>query len=190
MMHFAAVCLNDVTRHAYLDIHWLRFSSAVVPGLHPTRTAVLGRRCTFVPQWQMAADECDAKATEVCAKTSKHSTQSSKPLILLRLGTKVVVQGPQTKRQGTTSVVNGVGHRPDYHIELPLGRVYWRNLCFLLLYVPRCSNMDVEGEESSICRSTDKPYPPKPGRFDLPLRHSSHERPAPTCGLIYNSIYL
>ena len=60
-------------------------------------------------------------------RDAEYYSQHAKPLKSLRIGDKVRLQDPATKKWDRCCDIVCVGKNRDYHVRLPSGRVLWRN---------------------------------------------------------------
>ena len=97
---------------------------------HPLRSGVPTHHRAFAPEWQLAADVCDAKATSLQDEVQQRHDASARSLPRLRVGCRVDLQNTKTE------VIVGVGYRRTYLVKMPSGRIYWRNRRFLRPHRP------------------------------------------------------
>ena len=102
----------------------------------PLRSAVVAHHRSFAPEWQRAADKCDARAEVVHAAAKNAYDRHSKPILSPALGSPVAVQHPDSRRWEQLGTVVGLGRRRDVLVKLPSGRVLWRNRRFVRPYPP------------------------------------------------------
>ena len=103
---------------------------------HPLRSGVPTHHRAFAPEWQKAADACDAKAAEEKEKTVQRYDSSARPLSQLQIGNRVDLQDPATGRWDRVGTVVGIGQRRTYLVKTASGRVLWRNRRYLRPYRP------------------------------------------------------
>ena len=102
----------------------------------PLRSAVVAHHRAFAPEWQRAADDCDARA-EAAADASRASyDRHAKAITPPALGSSVTVQSPVSRRWEQLGTVVGLGRRRDLLIKLPSGRILWRNRRFVRPFPP------------------------------------------------------
>ena len=113
-------------------------------------------------------------------RRSSTTTTLPHPLTPLKVGTDVRLQDPVSKRWDKVGIVVGVGHKRDYHIKLPSGRVLWRNRRFLrVAYTPSAPDACLADDESPNSTHT---VPERRVRFQLPSappRRSVRQRRLP-----------
>ncbi|XP_043223982.1 uncharacterized protein K02A2.6-like [Amphibalanus amphitrite] len=146
---------------------------------HPIRSWVPAHRSAFAPEWQLRADDCDARAARDRLQREQHYNSSARSLPPLKIGADVRLQDPISKRWDKVGVIIGVGYKRDYHVKLPSGRVLWRNRRFLRS-ADRPSATDKSSPESTDPDPSD--VPERRVRFQLPparLRRSSRQRHRP-----------
>ena len=110
------------------------------------------------PPWKAAIE---SKIAELQAKSEEYYNIGAKDLKELSVGDEVRVQDRISGRWIETGVVARKGRNRDYYIELPNGRVRWRNRRFL-----RPVPGSPRGEEDSVCEDSDFKH----------LRRGSRER--------------
>ena len=110
------------------------------------------------PPWKAAIE---SKIAELQAKSEEYYNIGAKDLRELSVGDEVRIQDRISGRWIETGVVARKGRNRDYYIELPNGRVRWRNRRFLRP-VPVSSG----GGEDSVCEDSDFKH----------LRRGSRER--------------
>lgn len=97
---------------------------------HPIRDLVPAHRSAFEPQWQQSADKLE-RAQAIREKTVERYNSSSKDLLPLRIGDKVVLQDPATRRwERCGDVVERTRDR-QYLVRMCGGRVLKRNRRYL-----------------------------------------------------------
>lgn len=103
---------------------------------HPMRSCVPAHHRSFAPQWQRAADVCDAKAEHLREQAKMRHDTSTRSLPLLHLGGYVDVQDNVPGRWSLVGMIVGIGHRRDYLVRMGSGRILWRNRRFLRPHRP------------------------------------------------------
>ena len=81
---------------------------------HPLRSGVPTHHRAYAPEWQRAADACDARAAELRDSVRHRHDAAARPLSGLRVGCRVDVQNAEHNRWDRTGVIVGVGHRRTY----------------------------------------------------------------------------
>ena len=59
---------------------------------HPLRSGIPTHHRAFVPEWQRAANECDAKAQHLRQQTKQRHNRSARPLHGIRIGSRIDIQ--------------------------------------------------------------------------------------------------
>ncbi|XP_043228769.1 uncharacterized protein K02A2.6-like [Amphibalanus amphitrite] len=103
---------------------------------HPLRSGVPTHHRAYAPEWQRAADACDARAADLRDDVQRRHDATARPLSGLRVGCRVDVQSTENGRWDRTGVIVGVGQRRTYLVKMPSGRIYWRNRRFLRPHRP------------------------------------------------------
>lgn len=116
---------------------------------HPLRSCLPAHRRSFAPEWQKLAEDCDKKHSILQQTATKCYDAHARPLPPLKVGTQVRVQNHVTKRWDMIAEIVGVGHRRDYTIKTPSGRVYWRNRRFLRPVPPPTTSTSSASQDES-----------------------------------------
>lgn len=155
---------------------------------HPLRSTVPAHHRSFAPEWQRAADVCDAKASLLRRQAKERHDATARTLTVLRIGSYVDVQDHVSGRWDRMGVIVGVGKRRDYLVKMGSGRTLWRNRKFLRRHRPMVpasitpsSQHPVEAESSSGTGDQRKPStaPPDKSNIPAPLRRSARQRREP-----------
>ncbi|KAK4315527.1 hypothetical protein Pmani_013220 [Petrolisthes manimaculis] len=133
---------------------------------------------SFSPQWQLAADDCDAKADHLREKAKIHHDSSARSLPLLHLGGYVDVQDHANGRWDRVGVIVGIGQRRDYRVKMGSGRILWRNRRFLRPYRPM-TPVGVMGQDTHHTITPQQPDPEEHHNLELPQRRGSCQRREP-----------
>ncbi|KAK4311797.1 hypothetical protein Pmani_011926 [Petrolisthes manimaculis] len=133
---------------------------------------------SFSPQWQLAADDCDAKADHLREKAKIHHDSSARSLPLLHLGGYVDVQDHANGRWDRVGVIVGIGQRRDYRVKMGSGRILWRNRRFLRPHRPM-TPVGVKGQDTHHTITPQQPDPEEHHNLELPQRRGSRQRREP-----------
>ena len=99
------------------------------------------------PPWKAAIEK---KIAELQAKSEEYYNIGAKDLKELSVGDEVRIQDRVSKRWIERGVVARKGRNRDYFIELPNGRMRWRNRRFI-----RPVQVPSGGEEDGVCISNE-----------------------------------
>ena len=103
---------------------------------HPMRSAVPAHHRSFAPEWQLAADDCDATADHLKSKAKARHDFTARQLPSLRLGAYVDVLSHASGRLDRFGVMTGIGSCRDYLVKMGSGRILRRNRKFLRPHHP------------------------------------------------------
>ena len=118
-----------------------------------TRSVVPSLEKNLNPPWKAAIE---SKIAELQVKAEKIYNIGAKDLRELSVGDEVRIQDSVSKRWTETGVVARKGQNRDYHVELPNGRLRWRNRRFLR---PITSSNGGEKESGNDqCEKDNIPY--------------------------------
>lgn len=157
---------------------------------HPIRSAVPAHHRSFAPEWQRAAEVCDAKAEHLRCKAKERYDYTARHLPPLHMGAYVDVQDHVSRRWEKVGVIVGIGAHRDYLVKMGSGRVMWRNRKYLRPHRPLLPETLMGGTtpstETQSRNITRSPAPRSPPRVDtgkqpdaqLP-RRSSRQRCSP-----------
>ena len=145
---------------------------------HPMRSCIPAHHRSFAPEWQRAANECDAKAEHLREQAKRHYDSSTRSLPHLRLGCHVDIQDHNNGRWDRTGVIVGIGTRRDYLVKMGSGRILWRNRRFLRPYRPLML-VNTNGQDTHSCVSPPRKGNEEHANQQLPLRRSTRQRQAP-----------
>ena len=115
-----------------------------------TRSVVPSLERNLNPPWKAAIE---SKIAELQAKSEEYYNIGAKDLSELSVGDEVRVQDHVSKRWIERGVVARKGRNRDYHIELPNGRLRWRNRKFLRPTSSNCGEkegVDVQCEKDDV----------------------------------------
>ena len=157
----------------------------------PLRSAVVAHHRSFAPEWQRAADDCDARAELLQDTVRENYDRHSKLLQSPVLGSPVAVQHPDSRRWDQLGTVVGLGRRRDVLVKLPSGRVLWRNRRFVRPFPPAVVRRSPPSSSAAPALSSPPsaapPLPPSPPSAAPPLPPSSppaaDRRPSPSASV-------
>ena len=86
--------------------------------------------------WQEHADACNRRAEEKAQKATATYNATAHPLSSLKIGQHVSVQSHATGLWDRVGMIIAIGLWRTYLINMPSGRVLWRNRRFLRPYHP------------------------------------------------------
>ena len=144
---------------------------------HPIRSIIPTHRTAFADIWQQQAARLDRDCTNTPMVECSSSAHLLPPTPAL-----VIQSFFKSQRWNRTGIIVGIGRHRDYHVQVPSGRVYWRNRQFLRPYQSRTTNanpppMTGSGDKpqstgtlTATCEATFQP---------LPLRSSSRPKRSP-----------
>ena len=115
-----------------------------------TRSVVPSLERNLNPPWKAAIE---SKIAELQAKSEEYYNIGAKDLSELSVGDEVRIQDHVSKRWIERGVVARKGRNRDYHIELPNGRLRWRNRKFLRPTSSNCGEkegVDVQCEKDDV----------------------------------------
>ena len=149
----------------------------------PLRSAVVAHHRSFAPEWQRAADECDARAELIHDAAKTAYDRHTKPIQSPSLGSPVAVQHPDSRRWEQLGTVVGLGRRRDVLVKLPSGRTLWRNRRFVRPYppAPTCRRSPLPVSETDTSQQSNQhtaPPPPTPSSPTVPTIPRSVRFPA------------
>ncbi|KAK3892407.1 hypothetical protein Pcinc_003741 [Petrolisthes cinctipes] len=145
---------------------------------HPMRSCIPAHHRSFSPQWQLAADDCDAKADHLREQAKIRHDSSARSLPLLHLGGYVDVQDHANGRWDRVGVIVGIGQRRDYLVKMGSGRILWRNRRFLRPHRPM-TPVGVKGQGTHHTITPQQPDPEEHHNLELPQRRGSRQRREP-----------
>ncbi|KAK3851886.1 hypothetical protein Pcinc_041496 [Petrolisthes cinctipes] len=145
---------------------------------HPMRSCIPAHHRSFSPQWQLAADDCDAKADHLREQAKIRHDSSARSLPLLHLGGYVDVQDHANGRWDRVGVIVGIGQRRDYLVKMGSGRILWRNRRFLRPHRPM-TPVGVKGQDTHHTITPQQPDPEEHHNLELPQRRGSRQRREP-----------
>ncbi|KAK3874801.1 hypothetical protein Pcinc_020289 [Petrolisthes cinctipes] len=145
---------------------------------HPMRSCIPAHHRSFSPQWQLAADDCDAKADHLREQAKIRHDSSARSLPLLHLGGYVDVQDHANGRWDRVGVIVGIGQRRDYLVKMGSGRILWRNRRFLRPHRPM-TPVGVKGQDTHHTMTPQQPDPEEHHNLELPQRRGSRQRREP-----------
>ncbi|KAK3860124.1 hypothetical protein Pcinc_033805 [Petrolisthes cinctipes] len=145
---------------------------------HPMRSCIPAHHRSFSPQWQLAADDCDAKADHLREQAKIRHDSSARSLPLLHLGGYVDVQDHANGRWDRVGVIVGIGQRRDYLVKMGSGRILWRNRRFLRPNRPM-TPVGVKGQDTRHTITPQQPDPEEHHNLELPQRRGSRQRREP-----------
>ncbi|KAK3869771.1 hypothetical protein Pcinc_024945 [Petrolisthes cinctipes] len=145
---------------------------------HPMRSCIPAHHRSFSPQWQLAADDCDAKADHLREQAKIRHDSSARSLPLLHLGGYVDVQDHANGRWDRVGVIVGIGQRRDYLVKIGSGRILWRNRRFLRPHRPM-TPVGVKGQDTHHTITPQQPDPEEHHNLELPQRRGSRQRREP-----------
>ncbi|KAK3874434.1 hypothetical protein Pcinc_020639 [Petrolisthes cinctipes] len=145
---------------------------------HPMRSCIPAHHRSFSPQWQLAADNCDAKADHLREQAKIRHDSSARSLPLLHLGGYVDVQDHANGRWDRVGVIVGIGQRRDYLVKMGSGRILWRNRRFLRPHRPM-TPVGVKGQDTHHTITPQQPDPEEHHNLELPQRRGSRQRREP-----------
>ncbi|KAK3875322.1 hypothetical protein Pcinc_019804 [Petrolisthes cinctipes] len=145
---------------------------------HPMRSCIPAHHRSFSPQWQLAADDCDAKADHLREQAKIRHDSSARSLPLLHLGGYVDVQDHANGRWDRVGVIVGIGQRRDYLVKMGSGRILWRNRRFLRPHRPM-TPVGVKGQGAHHTITPQQPDPEEHHNLELPQRRGSRQRREP-----------
>ncbi|KAK3893421.1 hypothetical protein Pcinc_002767 [Petrolisthes cinctipes] len=142
------------------------------------RSCIPAHHRSFSPQWQLAADDCDAKADHLREQAKIRHDSSARSLPLLHLGGYVDVQDHANGRWDHVGVIVGIGQRRDYLVKMGSGRILWRNRRFLRPHRPM-TPVGVKGQGTHHTITPQQPDPEEHHNLELPQRRGSRQRREP-----------
>ncbi|KAK3896105.1 hypothetical protein Pcinc_000203 [Petrolisthes cinctipes] len=145
---------------------------------HPMRSCIPAHHRSFSPQWQLAADDCDAKADHLREQAKIRHDSSARSLPLLHLGGYVDVQDHANGRWDRVGVIVGIGQRRDYLVKMGSGRILWRNRRFLRPHRPM-TPVGVKGQDTHHTITPQQPDPEEHHNLEVPQRRGSRQRREP-----------
>ena len=80
---------------------------------------------SYAKYWKDKFEKWNETMSTLKRGEEEYFNKPAKPLSSLRIGQKVRVQDPTTKKWDRCGDIIGIGKHQDYHVRLPSGRVYW-----------------------------------------------------------------
>ena len=97
--------------------------------------------------WKEQLENLDKSTSK--EREKEYYNQHAKPLKSLRIGDKVRIQDPATKKWDRCGDIVGIGKNRDYHVRLLSGRVLWRNRRFVKPAAIVSQEMEEDSENSA-----------------------------------------
>ena len=107
-------------------------SSAEVLYGSPLRSIIPAAFHAYAKYWKDKFEKWDETMSTLKRGEEEYYNKLAKPLTPLRIGRKVRIQDPITKKWDRCGDIIGIEKHRDYHVRLPSGRVYWRNRRFVI----------------------------------------------------------
>ena len=107
------------------------FSPAEVLYGFPFRSIIPAAFHSYAKYWKDKFKKWDETISTLKRVEKEYYNKQAKPLIPLRIGQKVRIQDPTTKKWEGCGDIIGIGKHRGYYVRLPNGRVYWRNRRFV-----------------------------------------------------------
>ena len=95
----------------------------------PIRSIVPATLKSLSKTWKEQLENLDKSTSK--ERKEEYYNHHAEPLKSLRIGDKVRIQDPATKKWDRCGDIVGIGKNRDYHVCLPSGRVLWRNRRFV-----------------------------------------------------------
>ena len=116
------------------------------------RSVVPSLERNLSPPWKAKIEK---KVAELQKKSERYYNIGAKDLKELSVGDRVRIQDHNSKRWIEKGVIARKGQNRDYHVELPNGRLRWRNRRFL-----RLMSVSMDGEDGDESER-DKDFKPR-----------------------------
>ena len=140
----------------------------------PIRSIVPATLKSLSKTWKEQLENLDESTSK--EREEKYYNQHAKPLKSLRIGDKVRIQDPATKKWDRCGDIVGIGKNRDYHVRLPSGRVLWRNRRF----VKPAAIVSQETEEDSENSARKVHFNDEVQVQPIPARRSERHRQNPS----------
>jgi len=140
----------------------------------PLRSIIPTHRRAFAPEWQPKEEEWMDAAAANQEKIIEWYNSRTRELPPLQIGQRVRLQDPVAKDWQNTGIIISVGRRRDYRVQLPNGKIYWRNRRFIRADLSSTSQQDAarsgpnddmqpaaDGSSSVADQPDNSPPPPR-----------------------------
>lgn len=146
---------------------------------HPLRSLIPTHRRAFAPEWQPPDKLWKAAAAEHQKKTVTWYDSRSRAIPPIERGRRVRLQDPLSKKWDSEGIIIAVGRRRDYKIQLPNGRIHWRNRRLVRPHEGDLEAPDEPEEMRPASDGTPPPPPEEPTSSTPPPRRSQRKKKTP-----------